>query len=508
MDTRSIFFTLLVLWCSVLAELPVKDDVYTVKNNNYDDFVELAKSLNATFIIKFHSPMCQHCQDLKPIYIEAAQQMKNDPDGVYIFGEANVVSQEELGKHFNVRSLPTIITFSPNNDYLPIVYSGPRTVLDIITGVETASGLTLRELPNYEEFQKRLELRDENMLLGLFKDDKSSLFEEMGKLKQDLKFVRMYYSFNIDDFKKNLKLRDGEEFVLKIHTKKLVEPNEDLFVKYSADKYSSLKDFAIKEYPYAIDYRTDKVDQIFGMRSRPAAVLFTSFANRTEEVLSLAKQMKPLARKYKDKFNIYIEDAELRSSKLHRFYSNATYIIFDNDEEGTKYRYTDKNFDDQIDVNELIAFTQLALDGKVPKYIRSAEFNKDDLALPVVTVIANSYNEVVKDPTKHVFLRYYDKMLQRFEEQYRMRAEWYKVGRHYLNKTRNDLIIAEIEVKNNDVPKYFLKAMTEKNLYYFLFLKDSKNKPIPYEGEVNAEKLIKFLEAHIGSKNTNTKEDL
>jgi protein disulfide-isomerase A1 len=445
---------------------------------------------------------------MKPIYIEAAQAMENDPDGTYIFGEANILTQEEIGKHFGIQSLPTILTFSPIDDYMPVNYVGPRTVLDIITGVEIAAGLTIRELPNYEEFQKRLELRDENMLLGLFKNDKNSLFEEMKKLKKDLKFVRMYYSFNVDDFKKNLKVKDEEEFILKIHRKKLVEPNEDLFVKYMKDKYSSLKDFVIEEYPYAIDYRTDKVNQIFEMRPRPAAVLFTPFTNRTEEVLSLAKQMKPLAQKYKGKFNIYVENSELRSSKLHRFNSNATYIIFDIDDDSSKYRYTDKDFDDQIDVNEYIKFTQLVLDGKAPKYIRSAIFNKDDLSLPVVTVIANSYNEVVKDPTKHVFIRYYDKILQRFEEQYKMRVEWYKVGRHYLNETRDDLIIAEIEVKDNDVPKYFLKQMTEKNHYYFLFKKGSKDKPIVYEGEVKAEKLIKFVEGHIGSKSATTKEDL
>eukprot|EP00826_Nyctotherus_ovalis_P046822 TRINITY_DN5328_c0_g1_i5.p1 TRINITY_DN5328_c0_g1~~TRINITY_DN5328_c0_g1_i5.p1 ORF type:complete len:506 (-),score=178.55 TRINITY_DN5328_c0_g1_i5:145-1662(-) len=500
--------TFLALILPILAEVPLKDSVYTIKDDNFEEFVELAKSRNATFSIKFYSPMCQHCQEMRPIYIQVAKTMEGDPDGIYIFGEANVLIHEAIGKHFGIDSLPTILIFSPENDYVPKTYDGPSTVLDITMGVESVAGLNIRELPNYEEFNKRLALRDENILLGIFKNDKSPLLAEMRKVKEELKFVRMYYSFNVEDYKKNLELGSGEEFVLKFHNKILVGAGDEAFVKYSAEKYSNLRNFVIQEYPYAIDYRTDKVDQIFLLRKRPAAVLFTPFTNRSEEVRSLALQMKPLAFKYKEKFNVYIEDSELRTSRVHRFNSNATYIIFDIDQDDSKYRYTDKDLGDSFDVNDLIKFTQLALEGKVPKYIRSAVFNKDDLSLPVVTVNANSYNEVVKDPTKHVFLRYYDKMIQRFTEQYQMRVEWYKVGRHYLNETRDDLIIAEIEVKDNDVPKYFLKEMTEKDHYYFLFKKDGKDKPIVYTGEVKAEKLIKFLEGHIGGKSRKSKEDL
>lgn len=508
MKGASLYLVLLTLACSILAEIPYKDGVYTVKDKNYEEFVELARSRNATFCIKFHSPMCQHCQDLKPIFIDAAKRMENDPDGNYIFGEINVLTQEELGKHFNVKSLPTIYIFSPVSNYIPVNYDGPREPLAITMGVEAAAGLTIQQLPNYEQFQNRLELRDENMLLGIFKDDKSSLLKEVHNLKENFPFVRVYYTFNVDDFKKHLDLGDGEEFILKFHNKKILGKDDEKFVKYVADKYSSLREFLLQEYPYPIDFKSDKVNRIFAMRKRPEAVLFTPFENRTEQIYSLLQQIKPLAFKYKDKFNIYIEDTRSREGRLHRFEGNATFIIFDIDKEDSKYKYYDKVFYDQIDVNALIDFTQSFLNGKAPKYIRSAEFNKDDLNLPVVTVLASSYNEVVKDPTKHVFLRYYDKMLQRYTEQYEMRMEWYKVARYFLKNTREDLIIAEIETKDNDVPKYFLTEMKNNDHYFFLFTKDNKENPIVYTGEVKAEKLIKFVEGHIGGGKPLTKEDL
>lgn len=508
MKGTSLYLVLLTLACSVLGEVPYKDGVYTVKDNNYEEFVELARSRNATFCIKFHSPMCQHCQDLKPVFVDAAQRMENDPDGSYIFGEINVLTQEELGKHFDVKSLPTIYTFSPVDDYIPGNYDGPREALAITMGVEAAAGLTLRQLPNYEEFQKRLELRDEHILLGIFKDEKSSLFKQVEDLKKDLPFVRTYYTLNVDDFKKHLNLGDGEEFILKFHNKQLLGKDDEKFVKYTADKYSNLREFILQEYPYPIDFKSDKVNRIFAMRKRPEAVLFTPFENRTEQVYSLIQQMKPLALKYKDKFNLYIEDTRSREGRLHRFEGNATFIIFNIDKDDSKYRYSDKVFYDQIDVNSLIDFTQSFLDGKAPRYIRSAEFNKDDLGLPVVSVIASSFDEVVKDPTKHVFLRYYNKMEQRFSEHYEMRTEWYKVGRHFLNNTREDLIIAEIETKDNDVPKYFIKEMLENDHYFFLFTKDNKENPIVYKGEPKADKLIKFVEEQIGTEKGKVKIEL
>jgi len=150
--------------------------------------------------------MCQHCQTLKPLYIEAAKQLKDDPDGLYILGEVNTMFHERLGKHFQIRGLPTILIFSPANDYIPVTYNKNRTVFDLVTEIELVSGLINKELPNFREFEFRLARRDENMLLGVFKDRNDPLFKEMQELKGEFKFVRMYYTFNIDEFKQSLKI--------------------------------------------------------------------------------------------------------------------------------------------------------------------------------------------------------------------------------------------------------------------------------------------------------------
>ena len=150
--------------------------------------------------------MCPHCQQIKPLYIEAANILKDDPDGTYMLGEVNTMSQEKLGKHFQIRGLPTILIFSPVNDYVPTTFNKNRTTFDLVTEIELASGLITRELSKYADFEFRQSRRNENILLGVFNNDKHPLYAEMQALKEDFKYVRMYYSFNLPEFHSKLHL--------------------------------------------------------------------------------------------------------------------------------------------------------------------------------------------------------------------------------------------------------------------------------------------------------------
>jgi len=150
--------------------------------------------------------MCQHCQQFKLTYIDAAKQLLNDPDGTYLLGEVNTLFHERLGKHFQIRGLPTVLIFSPVNDYTPTTFNKNRTVFDLITEIELASGLISKELPKYEDLEYRLERRDEDIILGVFKNKDHPLYKEMEQQKEEFKFVRMYYTFNFDEFKAKLKI--------------------------------------------------------------------------------------------------------------------------------------------------------------------------------------------------------------------------------------------------------------------------------------------------------------
>lgn len=144
---------------------------------------------------------------MKPIFIEAAKQLQNDADGTYILGEVNTMIHERLSKHFLIKGLPTILIFSPMFEYSPIMFNKNRTVFDLVTEIELASGLITRELKQHSELLERISKRNENILLGIFKNDNNPLYNEMKTLKGDFSFLRMYYTFNHEEFKKNFGLQ-------------------------------------------------------------------------------------------------------------------------------------------------------------------------------------------------------------------------------------------------------------------------------------------------------------
>lgn len=299
---------------------------------------------------------------------------------------------------------------------------------------------------------------------------------------------------------------NSEGLVLMMHNKLFIEKNDPHFVIYSTEKHKSLKNFILREYPYDSEFLNDKVESIYRARGFPRAVLFTPFVNRTEQSLKYAMELRALGKKFKDQVSFYLQDADSRTTRKYKLEGDASYIIFDTDVEKSKYRYTDKVFNGSVDANALIDFTQKFIEKKVPKYIRSSDINPDDLTEPVYPVVAKTYNEVVMDTKKHVFIRYFDKMMQRFPEQFQMRKEWWKVGKNYKNNTR-DILIAEIETNDNDILDYFSKEMSAGH-HYFLFTKKQKKIPYVYKDNINSTEIIAFAEKIIAQEESTIKTDL
>jgi len=283
------------------------------------------------------------------------------------------------------------------------------------------------------------------------------------------------------------------------HNKKFIEAQDAPFTMYAPDKYKSMREFVISEYPYDVEIANDKVEAIYNYRNLPRAILFTPMVNRSKEVLDYALKMKPLGRKFDGKINLYLQDADPKTVRKFKLHGDANFIIFDTDMEHSKYRYTGKVFNGSIDVDALIDFTQRFFEKKVEKYIRTSEINKDDLDEPVYPVVASTFESVVNDPNKHVFIRFYDKMMQRYTEHFSMRKEWWKVGKNYTANTKG-VLVCEIEINDNDVPGYFTREMNANNLYFFLFTKKQKQTPYAYRGKIDANSLIAFAEEIIAEE--------
>ncbi len=70
-----------------------------------DNFEQTIKD-NAFVIVDFWAPWCGPCRNFAPVY----EKVSADHDDI-VFAKINTEDEQELGAHFQIRSIPTLMIF-------------------------------------------------------------------------------------------------------------------------------------------------------------------------------------------------------------------------------------------------------------------------------------------------------------------------------------------------------------------------------------------------------------
>ena len=133
-------------------EIPTKQDgpVYKLVNKSFQKEV-LDNDLNV--FVKFYSPNCPHCVKLKPTFEELADKLKNNK---YLrIAEYNLKDNDF--DWFQIRSYPTLILFKAGEKNQTKLYTGNRTVEDMMSFVLANSGNSEEIIRKKEEAKRKKE---------------------------------------------------------------------------------------------------------------------------------------------------------------------------------------------------------------------------------------------------------------------------------------------------------------------------------------------------------------
>lgn len=466
------FFVLAsLLFLNVYAS---ESDVLDLTDDNFKS--ELKRHENA--LVMFYAPWCGHCKRLKPEYAKAAELLiGNDPPITFAKVDCTESGKETCNEH-SVSGYPTLKIFA-NGDFVG-EYNGPREAPGIVKYMKAQVGPASKELTG-EDCQKAFLESDEIGVIGYFEKDDSPLaaaFHAVSKkLREKVRFAHTSA--------KELLEKEGLKNDIVLYRPKILqnkfEPNT---VKYEGDEsVSDVNEFINKNYFGMVGVRTRDNAREF---KNPLIVAYYNvdyvknpkgtnyWRNR---ILKVAKDFPAynFAISSKDEFRHEWNDFGIDFMKgdkpiiLARDAQNQKFIL--------KEEFSVENFEKFLKALEADELTP---------YLKSEAIPEDNSG-NVKVAVAKNFDEVVVNNGKDTLIEFYapwcghcKKLAPIFDE----------LGDKLADE---DVEIVKFDATANDVPQpYDVKGFPT----LFWAPKDSKDKPVQYEGGRELEDFIKYIAKH------------
>ncbi|XP_062572730.1 protein disulfide-isomerase A4-like, partial [Saccostrea cucullata] len=439
---------------------------------------------NELSLVEFYAPWCGHCKALAPAYEKAAKQLSIQTDPIPL-AKVDATVETELASEYEVSGYPTMFLFRKGKKY---EYNGPRDENGIVNYLIKQQGEASKLKLSVKDVKSSMK-PSEIFVMGFFdnlNDPKLRIYMDAANtMREEFSFGHTLDPSIADAFKTNpgtVLVFNPERFYTKY------EPKWHIMKLDDVEDEGDIVEFVRKrEVPLVGQYTANNIKQY--QKYRPLCFVFYtvdwSFDHREATQLWRNKVAK-IANNHKEvKFAIADED--------EHSHLIAEFGLDDSGEEiniacygpdGKKYPMEPMEEWEDDDVEEFITKMKK---GKLTPHLKSQPVPKRNDG-PVKTVVAKSFDKIVKDKSKDVLIELYAPWCghcKQLEPIYRDLAT--KV------KKEKNLVIAKMDATANDVSELY-KAEGFPTIYFAP--SDNKDAPLKYSGGRTVDDFMKYLKEH------------
>ncbi|PSK41153.1 protein disulfide-isomerase domain [Candidozyma pseudohaemuli] len=410
---------------------------------------------NPLVLTEFFAPWCGYCKILGPEFSKAADILNESHPNIKL-AQIDCTEQEDLCHKHEIRGYPTMkVMRGPFQQ--PDDYDGPRDADGIVNYMVKQSLPPVQLVEDADAFVAASKAENQPFIVQVFPSKLQKKFsshnETFGELANEKRKSMSFFSIEDDaQIAKLDKAVSAKLSGLKEPAYLVIHPNEldDVRVFSGEVNKSSLEEFSVNaKVPYFGDINRDTY-LTYMTSSLPLGYYFYS---HIDERAAVDKFFTELGKKYAGKINFVGLDASQygRHAEILNMNPEIVPLFAIQDNSNSRKYGIDQTENPNPSTDDIKKFVEDFLAGKVEPIIKSEPLPSEEevASQAVVKLVSHNYEDILKDNSKDVFVKYYAPWCGHCKK---LAPIWEELADIYGSKNEDsDVVIAHIDHTLNDV---------------------------------------------------------
>ncbi|KAF2219990.1 protein disulfide-isomerase [Elsinoe ampelina] len=446
------------------AALAAASDVHDLKTDTFKPFVEK----HDLVLAEFFAPWCGHCKALAPEYEEAATTLKEKDIALV---KVDCTEETQLCQDQGVEGYPTLKVFRKGSYDAPSTYPGQRKADAIV------SYMTKQSLPAVSAVDSKtiedFKTQDKVVVVAYFAADDKTSNTTFTAIADSLRDSHLFGATN----DAALAEKEGVKQPAVVLYKSFDEGKNTFSEKFDSEAITSFIKTSATPLIGEVGPETYAGYMSAGL---PLAYIF---AEEQSERDDLAKELKPVAEKFKGKVSFATIDAKAfgqHGGNLNLEVGKWPAFAIQEINKNQKFPYSQ---DEKITAKSIEKFVNDFVTGKIEPSIKSEPIPESNDG-PVTVVVAKNYEQIVKDDKKDVLIEFYAPWCGHCKA---LAPKYEELGALY-SSFKDKVVVSKVDATANDVPDEVQGFPTIK-----LYPAGKKDSPVEYSGSRTIEDLAIFI---------------